>query len=93
MYPKLSDLKPGDKIQTYCMGCSVTAVVTYVDPSGEGVCYAHEPVSYGKEEYTSGQIVKSTPLQAKYYNVITPAAYFNGEPLTIDGNKPIYTTL
>lgn len=91
MKPKLCDLKIGDKIQHYECGQIVDAVVTAVRPDGVETEFA--PISWGREIYTRGYVIESTPLQAKYYNVVTPAAWKDGEPITINGDVPKYTPI
>ena len=89
MNPKLSDLKIGDKIQHYECGRIVDATVTKVNPNG--VETEFEPIFHGGEIYSTGYVIKSTELQAKYYNVVTPAAWKDGKPITIDGTIPTYS--
>lgn len=89
--PKLSELKEGDKIQHFVFGNLVDAIVTKVKLNG--VETKHEPIQWGRETFTEGYVIKSEPLQAKYNNVVTPGAFKDGLPITIDGTQPIYATI
>lgn len=91
MKPKLSELKIGDKITHYECGQIVNATVTAIKPNGVETEFA--PIRHGNDTYTKGYVIESTPLQAKYYNVVTPAAWKDGEPITIDGTIPNYTKI
>jgi len=91
MLHKLSELKEGDKIQHYECGRIVDAVVTKVKPNGVETSF--EPFTHGGETYKTGHVIKSTPLQAKYHNAVTPAAWKDGQPITLNGTVPNYTKL
>jgi len=88
---QLQKLKIGDRITHYCCGNLIEAEV--VETDGRGVLTKHEPIQWGRDEYTKTYVMPSTSLQKKWGGTdekgmpcagpeTTPAAFFKGEPIT-----------
>lgn len=88
---KLSELKKGDIITHYCSGKLVTGTII---ETGKHIISEHEPVRWGNDTYTRTGISESTPLHQKWGGTdkngnlcpgakVTPAAFYNNEPIII----------
>lgn len=89
---KLSEIKVGYKIQHYVFGFLVDAVV--IKTNGTTIKTKHDPIKWGKDEIDECIIMESSELQKQYGGKdkngrhakgpdTTPAAFFNGKPITI----------
>jgi hypothetical protein len=90
---RLEDLKIGQTITHYCYGHLVEGKVIQTD--GRVICTRHEPVRWGSDICTETWINPSSHLQFKWGGKndkgepaqgphTTPAAFYQGEPLTTD---------
>lgn len=76
---KLTDLKIGDEVETYCAGEIVKAKVTKKE--GNFITVTHRPVRWGRDEFTETIIKPSTVLQYRHSKT-TPKAWYNNKELT-----------
>lgn len=90
---KLQNLKEGDKVQVYCYGNLVDAVVIQRD--GVGVCVRHKPIRHGNCVCIETWIRPSLYLQRKWGGTdkngqpsagsqTTPGAFYKGKPIESD---------
>ena len=88
---KLSKLKPGQQIEVYCTGLLVKATV--IKKFNDGFITEHEPVKWGRDEYTQTFVGPSSYLQSKWGGTdkngqpckgpdTTPGSFYKGKPIT-----------
>jgi hypothetical protein len=78
---KLTDLKEGQKITHWVCGELVEAEVIQRD--GKGVCTRHKPIIWGNQIFRETWVNPSTSAQVRSHAPTTPAAFYNGQPITI----------
>ena len=79
------------KIKHYCFGKLIEAEV--IETDGRGVKTQHEPVRWGRDEFSESYVAPSTYLQKKWGGTdknglpckgmeTTPGAWYKGKPIT-----------
>lgn len=82
---KLLELKIGDTIKHYCCGQIVTAKVVRMEANG--IVTEHEPVRWGRDEYTETFIYPATEQHIQSMRFASnpvetiPSAWYNDEQI------------